>query len=117
MTPHQINVLNEIRSVLRESYTEYLACGDPCTKSSDGQIRVKYPPFWHDGWQEPEAYSIEIYSYALGPSRNHTWTKGEGKDTYYDKYGDDPFSMALADVKEWQREMRADLTEDDDETR
>jgi len=113
MTPKQLATLTEIRAVLRDAYAEYLAGGDPCTKSSDGHIQVKYPPFWHDGWQEPEAYSIEIYSYALGPSRNHTWTKGKGKGSYADKYGDDPFAMALADVREWQREMRADLAEDE----
>lgn len=104
MTPRQLGILNEIRSVLQAAYAEYFAIGDCATKSDDGLIEVQYPPYHHEEWTAQEAYKISIYSYALGPSRMHIWEKGSGNSTYYHKYCDDPFTQALLDVREWQRE-------------
>ena len=103
--------------MLRAAYAEYFSSGDGCTKSSDGYIGIKYPPHWHDGWERDEATGIEIYSYSLGPSRMHEWHKSDkpeevARSDYRFKYCADPFAQALADVKEWQRELRVDIAND-----
>ena len=44
-------------------------------KSSEGAIEVCFGNFWdRTGWEEPGApgiVGVSIYSYALGPNRNH----------------------------------------------
>lgn len=91
--------LAEIRRLLTEAYEHYFANSDGYCKSSEGAISIHYPPyFWRE--EEYEAPSVEIYSYVLGPSRQHhfknvdealaavrIWHKQEMEFDYSDTYG------------------------------
>jgi hypothetical protein len=60
--------MREIRRLLTEAYAHYFEHSDGHCKSSEGAITVYYPPFF---WREGGEPSIGIYSYVLGPDRDH----------------------------------------------
>lgn len=101
MTPRQIEIVKEIRTLLKEAYDHYFEHSDGYCKSSEGVITICYPTYWNYG-DELEANWIEIYSYVLGPSRNHDF-----KD----------FEEALKAVKKWHKtEMETDYSNEDELT-
>lgn len=87
MTPDQLEILTEIRRLLKAAYEDYFARGDGYCKSSEGYVEVRYPNYF-DAKHYPEgaARGIGVYSYALGPNRMHEF---------------DSFEKALESVKQW----------------
>lgn len=92
--------LDEIQRLLAEAYEHYMA--DPDNggwKSMEGAITLYFPEFyWIEGFYGPGhdmlQPSVSIYSYALGPSGNHSF-----KTT----------AEALTAVREWHKaEMERD---------
>lgn len=89
--------LREIQDLLAEAYRHYMQHGDGGWKSSEGAISLHFPEFfWEEGWYGeedtlPKRPGISIYSYILGPNRNHTF---------------DTTTEALTEVRNWHaREM------------
>ena len=82
--------LKEIWRLLAEAYDHYFSYDSYC-KSSEGAVSVNYPTYFdmRDGKTEP---TISVYSYVLGPNRNH----------YFDNIDE-----ALETVREWHKEEMA----------
>ncbi len=119
MTPMQLKTLRLIRQLLQEAYADHMLRGDgACRKSSEGRIEIYYPGLDDEGWSDSscEAHGLVIYSYAFGPSRMHTWHKRMSEryisDTR-DTYVDDPFAVALVDVKQWHADQLASENENE----
>ncbi len=90
--------LEEIWRLLEEAYDHYFTYESHC-KSQDGVVSIHYPNYFEmkKGNCEP---SISIYSYCLGPSREHYF-----KD----------IDEALKTVREWHKnemEYVPDMDED-----
>lgn len=78
--------LAELHRLLDEAYRHYFAYSDGHCKSSEGHITVHYGNFWDRVDSGPFVTGVEVYSYALGPSRSHWF---------------DTLDAALAAVREW----------------
>ena len=113
MTPEQLSTFAEIRRLLADGYhkARYL---DTCHKSSDGYCEVYYPTAYSDeeGCGGTVAKGLMIYSYVLGPSRQHYFHHGSGRSNYCTFYSADPFKTALGEVRKWIAEMDATLAEE-----
>lgn len=90
MTPEQQKQLQEIQQLLKQGYDDYFARSDGYCKRGEGAIQVYYPNYFEicEGMDPLTAVGIEVYSYALGPSRAHFF---------------ESFEEALGAVKEWVR--------------
>lgn len=62
--------VREMQRLLVEAYAHYFAGGDGHCKSSEGVITLEFPTYFdlREGKTEPQCY---VYSYVLGPSRQH----------------------------------------------
>lgn len=91
--------LAQIRALLAEAYEHYFANGDGHCKSSEGAISLHFQPFfWREG-EPQERPAVSIFSYVLGPSRDHYFRD---------------MDEALAAVTEWHAaEMSHDYSEDE----
>lgn len=98
MTPRQFEIVKEIKALLKEAYDHYFKHSDGYCKSSEGSISIGYPTYWNYD-EDNKANYIEIYSYVLGPSRNHDF---------------EDFEKALEAVKDWHRQEMATEYNDDD---
>lgn len=60
----------EIIRLHDEAFEKYQTCPGAGWKSSEGSVSVHFGNYWarHEQNDEP---SCEVYSYALGPNRNH----------------------------------------------
>lgn len=105
--------LNYIRKLLAEAYEHYFSYEGHC-KSSEGAISINYPPFF---WREDgaaEEPSISIYSYCLGPHRDHYFRTideavEEVRKWHRDEMSYDPNEPADMDDAEWLHPIGADL--------
>jgi hypothetical protein len=92
--------LTEIQRLLEEAYRHYFKYSDGLCKSCEGRISIHLPEyFWaHGKDKKPE---ISIYSYVLGPNRNHDFAN---------------IDKALDAVRKWhKREMEQDYSDGDDD--
>lgn len=97
MTPRQLEIVKEIKALLKEAYDHYFKYSDGYCKSSEGCITICYPTYWNYNDDNAANY-IEIYSYVLGPSRSHDF---------------EDFEDALKAVKKWhEAEMSNDYSEE-----
>jgi hypothetical protein len=88
--------LQEIWRLLAEAYEHYFSYESHC-KSDEGAVSVNYPTFFEmrDGKTEP---TVSIYSYCLGPNRNHYFSN---------------IDEALTEVRKWhKKEMEYVPTEE-----
>lgn len=112
MTPSQLGRFAEIRRLLAEAYAHY----NDVHKIADGLCEVSYPTAYGDeghGCGSVEACSLMIYSYALGPYRQHHFTAGAPLQRDNIWQSPDPFETALRVVRIWHvRAMRRDEDED-----
>lgn len=86
-------MFTEIRRLLREAYEHYFATSDGHCKSCEGAISLHFPNYFEakNGETQPR---VEIYSYVLGPNRNHSFNS---------------LAEALVAVREWHAaEMQAE---------
>ena len=113
MSPDQLSKFAEIRRLLAEGYRIHAERDDGVHKSCDGLCEVGYPTAYSDdeGCGGTEAISLMIYSYVLGPSRQHHFYKGRGRGDYATFYSDDPFATALREVRRWLAEQSQALSE------
>lgn len=96
MEPRKEN-LEAIAEIIRlhdEAFAHYQ--NDPCCggwKSSEGAVSIHFGNYW----QRDEPPAVEVYSYALGPSRMHHFESPE---------------EALADVRKWHQDEMTHRCED-----
>jgi hypothetical protein len=81
----------EIHRLLNEAYDHYFANSDGYCKSSEGQVSLHWPTYFAMRYGEIEP-TCSVYSYVLGPSRNHDF---------------ESTTEALAAVREWHAEEMA----------
>lgn len=85
-------------------------------KASEAWCAVKYPAWWDAKTPEQfaEPYELEVYSYALGPSRSHYFRRAdkESHPNYYTWCGPDIFALAVRVIGEWDDEAEAREQED-----
>lgn len=85
ITQDFLNKLTEIQRLLAEAYEHYFKYSDGYCKSSEGAVTISLPAyFWVE--EEDREPAVEVWSYALGPSRSH----------WFDTVDD-----ALAEVRKW----------------
>ena len=96
-TQDTVNLIR-IRSLLAEAYEHYFANSDGHCKSSEGAVSLHFQPFfWREG-EGQERPGVSIFSYVLGPHRDHYFRNTD---------------EALAAVTEWHAdEMSRDYSED-----
>ena len=87
-TPEEKQNLNEIMRLLDEGLKHYLTYESHC-KSSEGHVAVTYD--FDNSWHRFEnpikpTMTVSVYSYALGPHRNHDF---------------DSIEEALEEVRKW----------------
>ena len=80
--------LLEIRKLLKEAYDHYFDNSDGHCKSAEGHIDLEFGNYWTDKNCEMKVTSVNIYSYVLGPTRNHSF---------------DSIDEALETVKKWHK--------------
>jgi hypothetical protein len=119
MTREQYAALKEIRRLMYEAMDDYLRRHNDGHKSSECSISVSYPNHFEFPSDLMESDGLEIYSYALGPYRQHTFAKGSPRrNSAGVYYSDDPFATALFTVRKWHerqlaREFAGDPPDDD----
>jgi hypothetical protein len=86
MNQTDFNKLVKIRQLLKEAYDHYFEFSDGYCKSSEGHISVEFGNYWDDKKCEMKITGVSVYSYVLGPSRDH-WFKSVDE--------------ALKTIKEW----------------
>jgi len=112
--------IEDVRRALWRAYEiERIARGDLGGKSSEGTCTVEYPTVWehHDdgllgdmplGFAEP--IGLMVYSYALGPSRQHYFHRAaeESHPNYYTWYAPDIFAKAVEVINGWAKDRAGD---------
>lgn len=99
LTQQDLDNLTEIQNLLDEGLEHYLSYESHC-KSSEGAVSVSLSNSW-DRRDGSNPITVEVYSYALGPSRMH----------YFDSTQE-----ALEEVRKWHKqEMEYVPDEDYDE--
>lgn len=92
LTTDDLEGVAEILRLLDEALKDYLTRHNWGHKSSENAVSLDFGNFWdRDGWEtpgDPGTVGVTVYSYALGPSRNH----------YFDSIPD-----ALREVRGWHR--------------
>ena len=85
--------LTEIQRLIAEAYEHYFANSDGHCKSAEGAVSIHLPAFFW-GEETTARPGVSVYSYVLGPSRNHDFADVD---------------QALAAVREWHKwEMATD---------
>lgn len=109
MTPEQLDQWNRLRTLLHEAYQHAVRRGADM-KAADMDCRLHFPE-WNevrDGADPLQPVIVQIYSYAFGPSRMHSWISPK---SYLEPSGacfvvNDPLGEALKVVEVWHaREM------------
>lgn len=89
--------LIKIRQLLKEAYDHYFEYSDGHCKISEGNISVDFGNYWDDKKCEMKIVGVSIYSYVLGPNRDHYFKS---------------IDKALDAVVQWHREqMNTDYNE------
>ncbi|MEU0952841.1 hypothetical protein ABZ353_10935 [Streptomyces niveus] len=99
ISEQEMQDLAEIRRLLDEAYDHYFKFSDGYCKSSEGHIGLDFNNYFNR--QEGQSFGIktvEVYSYVLGPNRNHAFGST---------------AEALEIVRGWHdKEMQEDYEED-----
>jgi hypothetical protein len=88
-----LDKLQEIAYTLDQAYRHYFSYEEHC-KSNEGVISVTFGNFWNRDIRDGRLVitGVEIFSYALGPSRRHHFSNVDD---------------ALVAVREWHAEEMA----------
>lgn len=105
--------ITDVRKALWAAYQRaaQLPCGIE-GKSSEAWCEVQYPTYW-DCLDDPDSFllpcGVMVYSYALGPSRQHYFNraKRDRKVNYYTWESPNPFAKAVEVIGEWVKELEA----------
>jgi len=102
--------INDVRKALFEAYKKKEQSEDGIEgKSGEGWCEVLYPTFWEcetiDEFLKP--CGVMVYSYALGPSRQHyfRYAEIEKNDDYTTWYAPDFFAKAVEVINSWVEDV------------
>jgi hypothetical protein len=101
----------DVRRTLLAAYKKLQSTPDGISgKSSDGWCELQFPAIWdyldgQDGFDEP--CGLTIYSYALGPSRQHYINRGpvDCQVNYYTWESPDIFRKAVEVIESWAADI------------
>jgi hypothetical protein len=97
MNQQDFEKLKKIRQLLKEAYDHYFKFSDGHCKRSEGNILLDLGNYWDDKNCDLKIVGINIYSYVLGPSRDHYFKS---------------LDKALDTVVQWHKqEMETDYNE------
>lgn len=104
--------MNDVRKTLWNAYKKLQQSenGLEGSKSSEGYCELLYPSFWDcdslEEFQEP--CGLMIYSYVLGPGRQHFIykSKSEHQDDYRTWVAPDIYEKAVEVIKSWEIDDR-----------
>lgn len=108
--------IDDVREALFDAYQAATKDPDFCGKSSEAEVDVCYPSFWHckDLAEFKRPRGLIVYAYGIGPSRSHYfyWSEKTCKD---DKdfvwYSPDPFATAVQEIRQWKADYLASMEE------
>lgn len=98
--------IDDVRKALKEAYDTARKHPDwEGGKSSEAHCSVHYPSIYQ---KEPfsNPYKLDVYSYALGPSREHYFIRAdkEAHPNYYTWEAPDIFAKAVEVISGWAAE-------------
>lgn len=100
--------MSDVRKALWKAYQkENESDGGLEGKSAEGSCELIYPTYWdcenQDDFLEP--IGLMVYSYALGPSRQHYFYKGnkESHKNYYTWVSKDFLAKAVEVINDWSK--------------
>jgi hypothetical protein len=97
MNQQDFEKLKKIRQLLKEAYDHYFKFSDGHFRGSEGNILLDLGNYWDDKNCDLKIVGINIYSYVLGPSRDHYFKS---------------LDKALDTVVQWHKqEMETDYNE------
>lgn len=109
--------IEDVRKALWNGYRKVIAA-DPAFygKSQEASCSVEYRSIWEADSEGAfcEPCCLVVYSYALGPSRNHYFVKGDEDycPNYYTWVSKGIFGKAVEVINEWVEDYLEDLDED-----
>lgn len=79
-------------------------------KSDEAHCTLRYQSWWETEGDFNEPYQLEVYSYALGPSRRHYFDRAEKarQVNYYTWEGPDIFAKAVEVIDGWAANIGRD---------
>lgn len=102
--------IEDVRRALWNAYSEATSSPEYMGKSSEAYVELYYPNFFEcktlEEFMKPKG--LMVYSYALGPSRQHyfDFSDKESQPEYYMWRSPDPFAKAIEVIGEWMKEFR-----------
>ena len=102
--------MTDVREALWNAYKIEEQEGGIEGKSSEAYCELIYPTYYScktiEKFSKP--YGINIYSYALGPSRMHhiLYAETENKRNYYTWESPDIYAKAIEVIESWTEERR-----------
>jgi hypothetical protein len=104
-----MTTIGDVRRVLWEAYEKWASTVDIYGKSAEGTCSLIYPTYWESeelaDFSEP--IGLEVYSYALGPNREHYFMKAEKEDHPESDVWESPDFMgkAVEVIKGWMENI------------
>lgn len=97
--------ITDVRKALWNAYKKAMATGQMDGKSSEAYVKLIFPAIYdcEDENEFLEASALTIYSYALGPSREHYFYKAviEKQENYYTWHTKDIYAKAVEVIEGW----------------
>ena len=101
--------IHDVRVALWRAYQKLAESGGIDGKSSEGYCELLYPTIWDaqsvEEFCRPEG--VMVYSYALGPNRQHYFWRGpvDRQKESNQWFAPDPFAKAVKVIEEWEAEI------------
>lgn len=104
--------ITDVRKALKKAYDKAVQDPNYCGKMSEAYTEVCYPSYWQSELREDfdKPYQLMVYSYALGPSRNHYFIQSD-KDrqvNYYTWHCTDMYATAVEVINGWSESYHAE---------
>lgn len=100
--------MDDVRRALWDAYEAARKAPDFMGKMAEGSCELIYPNIWEcesvDEFLEPKG--IMVYSYSLGPSRQHYFLRSDEdrQDKYYSWHSRDMYAKAVEVINQWRQE-------------
>ena len=111
--------MNDVRRALFRAYANEAKrhYGLEGCKSSEAYCELLYPTWWECGGDESaflQPYGVMVYSYALGPNRQHYFTRGETDRQIESNRWESPdfFAKAVEVINQWDAQAAVRDAED-----
>jgi hypothetical protein len=111
-----MTTIEDVRKAFWLAYIKLAQNGGIEGKFSEGLMEVTYPTYWDCEREEDfsQPIQIDLYSYALGPSRMHHIIKkgADHKPNYYTWETRNVIETALKVIAEWDKELDTQIADE-----